>query len=67
VVVGVRVVANEVEAELACSVLRDDGIKCFARPTDLAAGRADGLTTAGPYEIVVDESDAERARALLPR
>ena len=62
----VKVVSNEIEAELACSVLRDAGIKCFSRPTDLAAGRGDGFVTSGPYEVWVDESEIEQARELLP-
>ena len=61
-----KVVANEIEAELACSLLRDEGIKCFSRPTDLAAGRGDGFVTSGPYEVWVDESEVEKARELLP-
>jgi len=64
--VRAHVVANEIEAELACSVLRDAGIKCFAKPTDLAAGRGDGFVTSGPYEVWVDETDVEQARSLLP-
>jgi hypothetical protein len=64
--VRARVVANEIEAQLACSLLRDEGIECFARPTDLAAGRGDGVVVGGPYEVWVDESELARARELLP-
>jgi hypothetical protein len=64
--VRARVVANEIEAELACSLLRDEGIKCFAKASDLAAGRGDGMVVGGPYEVWVDEADAARARELLP-
>ena len=60
------VVANEIEAELACSLLRGDGIECYAKPTDLAAGRGDGFVVTGPFEIWVDESDVARAHELLP-
>ena len=64
--VRARVVANEIEAQLACSLLRDEGIECFARPTDLAAGRGDGFVVGGPFEVLVGEADLERARELLP-
>jgi hypothetical protein len=64
--VRARVVANEIEAELACSVLRDAGIKCFSKPTDIAAGRGDGFVVGGPFEVWVDESELARARELLP-
>jgi hypothetical protein len=64
--VRARVVANEIEAELACSVLRDAGIKCFSKATDMAAGRGDGFVVGGPFEVWVDESELARARELLP-
>jgi hypothetical protein len=35
--VVVAVVANEVEAEIACGLLRTEGIRCFHRLTDIAA------------------------------
>jgi hypothetical protein len=56
----VTVVPNEAEAELACSVLRAEGIECAARTTD-------GGTEywGGWQEVVVRPEDAERARALL--
>jgi hypothetical protein len=56
----VTVVPNEAEAELACSVLRAEGIECATRT-------ADGGTEywGGFHEIVVRPEDAERARALL--
>ena len=64
--VRARVVASEIEAELACSVLRDEGIRCFAKASDLAAGRGDGVVVGGPFEVWVDESDLAQARDLLP-
>jgi hypothetical protein len=61
-----KVVGNEIEAELACSLLRAEGIKCFHKRTDLAAGRGDAsLSVGGPFEIVVAETDLERAQELL--
>jgi hypothetical protein len=65
-IVRVTVVRNQPEAEIVCSLLRSEGIKCFHRPTDFAAGAFDGaLSSAGAREIVVDEADLERARELL--
>ena len=61
------VVRNEPEAEMLCSLLRSEGIKCFHRRTDFAAGAADaGPAIGGPREVWVDEADVERARELLP-
>jgi hypothetical protein len=61
-----KIVGNEIEAELACSLLRAEGIKCFHKRTDLAAGRADAsMSIGGPFEIVVAEPDLDRARELL--
>jgi len=67
-VARVAVVGNEIEAELACSYLRAEGIKCFSKRTDLAAGAGDGSSSlGGPFEIWVSEEDVERARELLPK
>jgi hypothetical protein len=64
--VRAAVVGNEVEGELACSLLRTEGIECFLRRTDLSAGRADaGSSIGGPFEILVGEDDLDRARELL--
>jgi hypothetical protein len=64
--VGVAIVANEPEAELAVSVLRNEGIDAMWRTTDVAAG---GLGPSGgamgPVEILVRAADEERARELL--
>ncbi len=64
--IGVTVVGNEPEAELACQMLRNEGLACFHRPTNYAAGVGDGLASGwAPREIVVRAADAERARELL--
>ena len=61
-------VGNEIEAEMACGMLRANGVECFFRRTDSAASLyAPGVATAGATEIVVNEEDLERARKLLPR
>jgi hypothetical protein len=64
------VVGDELEAEMLCGMLRANGIECFYRRTDPASAisvYAVGLSVAGPTEVVVNEDDLERARALLPR
>jgi putative signal transducing protein len=62
------VVGDELEAETLCGLLRVNGIECSYRRTDVAAGRADGSNSmSGPTLIVVNESDLEAARRLLPR
>ena len=64
--VSVSVVGSQPEAELACELLRTEGIRCYHRPTSFAAGAGDGLVSLGsPREIVVRVADAERARQLL--
>ena len=61
------VVANEVDAELLCGLLRSNGIACDFRSTDTAAGARDGAAgPVGPREIIVDEADLDAARELLP-
>jgi hypothetical protein len=59
-IVGVKVVENETEAELACGLLRSEGIECSYREPDLAADAFWAWR-----EIVVHERDLERARELL--
>lgn len=64
--VAITVVGSEPEAELACNLLRNEGIACYFRSTSFAAGVGDGLVSPGsPREIVVRANDAERARELL--
>ena len=61
------VVGNEMEADALCGLLRANGIECFHRPTDAAAGGAyGGPSASGPTEVVVNEGDLEAARKLLP-
>ena len=56
------VVATEQEAEVICGLLRSAGIACLTRQTNVGAGASDGLTVAGPYEVVVRAEDLEAAR-----
>jgi hypothetical protein len=63
--VVVEVVPTIVEATLLVSILRDNGIECFDRPTNFAAGAQDGFASGGPREIVVRAEEAETARETL--
>jgi len=63
--VGVRltIVANEGEAEVVCSILRSEGIRCGYRTTDVSA--ESGLNFGGWREVLVDAADESQARELL--
>ncbi len=63
--VPVRTVPNEVEAEMACGLLRSAGIDCGHRVTEETDSMLEGFASDGPREILVDESDLSAARALL--
>lgn len=63
--VTIRVVANELDAEVACGLLRSEGIKCMSAATDYGQGIGDTITTWVPQAILVAPEDAERARELL--
>jgi hypothetical protein len=64
--VRVTVVANEVEADLVCSFLRAEGIRCAHRVTNVGAGAWDGVPNmGGPREVLVAPADLSAARATL--
>ena len=60
------VVPGETEAEVACGLLRANGIECGYRDTDAIDSPIEGFIPSGPREILVHEADLETARALLP-
>jgi hypothetical protein len=60
-----EVVGSEPEALLVCSILRDAGIQCMQRVTNLGSGAMDGLTIGGPREIIVRKDELERARRVI--
>jgi putative signal transducing protein len=67
--VRLTIVADELEAEILCGLLRTNGIKCGYRRTDVAAGAGTyggGFAIAGPTEVLVGGQDLEVARELLP-
>jgi Putative prokaryotic signal transducing protein len=58
-------VRDEIEAEIVCSLLRENGIPCFYKRTDFSAGSFDrGPGMGGGREIWVNEEDVPRAREL---
>jgi hypothetical protein len=65
--VRVAIVDTEPEAELAVSMLRNEGIRAMWRTTDAAAaGLGAGTSSAmGPLAILVRAADADRAHELL--
>jgi len=65
--VTLTVVRDEMEAEILCGLLRENGIECSYRRGDMSGGGlGGGFALAGPTEVLVNESDLETARALLP-
>lgn len=64
------VVADEMEAEALCRMLRTNGIGATFRRTDASAGfgtYGGGFAMGGPTEVLVRKADLEAARKLLPR
>ena len=64
---GVRlmVVADSMQADVICGLLRTEGIACDHRHTDMGAGAGDAIGTAGPREILVPSEDLARAQELF--
>ncbi|WP_411277831.1 hypothetical protein [Gaiella sp.] len=64
--VRVTYVPNEVTADLVCSFLRAEGIKCAHRVTNVGAGSWDGVPNmGGAREIIVGAGDVDAALAIL--
>jgi hypothetical protein len=60
-------VLDEDEAQALLELLRSNGIECWCRRADLAAGAWTGWAcTGGPLEVVVAEKDLDAAQKLLP-
>jgi hypothetical protein len=65
---SLAVVSTDMEAEMLCGELRANGIECSYRKIGPGAnlGTYAMLGQAGPSEVLVDESQLEEARKLLP-
>jgi hypothetical protein len=62
------IVYDEIEAEMLCQVLREQGIECGHRRTDVSAGAWQVVpTVGGQREVFVDDADADAARKVLER
>ena len=62
----VTIVPNEVAADLVCSFLRAEGIRCGHRVTNVGAGSWDGVPNAGgPRAVLVDRADLDAAKEVL--
>jgi hypothetical protein len=65
---SLTVVQSGLDAEMLCGRLRLEGIHCYHRLTDVAAGAGGpemGGLLSGPTEVIVDAAKLERARELL--
>jgi hypothetical protein len=63
------VVANDVEAEFVCGLMRSNGMSCWYRKTNVGAAigaESGGFAVAGPTEVLVADSDLAAARKLVP-
>jgi hypothetical protein len=68
--VHLTVVPDEMQAEVVCGLLRQNGIACSYRKTDPAAAigtYGGGYAIAGPTEILVEKDELEAARKILAR
>jgi hypothetical protein len=63
--VRVTVVPGEAEAEALCGLLRSEGIECGHRQTPEEDSPFENIATDGMREILVHETDLERAREVL--
>jgi hypothetical protein len=62
--VAVATVADELEADVVCGLLRSAGLECGFRPTAAADSAFEGIG-GGRMEIVVHADDVEAAREIL--
>ena len=62
--VHLTAVGSQTEADILCSLLRENGIKCGDRATDVAIQGMGG--SGGWREILVSEDQLDAARELLP-
>ena len=61
----VTTVADEVEADVVCGLLRSAGIACGHRVTEATDSPLEGFASDGPREILVHETELEAARTVL--
>ena len=70
--VHLTVVDNDLEADLLCGMLRDNGISCTHESSNLGPGHsrtevAEAVRGRGSRtEVLVEEAQLEQAQSLLP-
>jgi hypothetical protein len=64
-IVRLTIVHDELEAELLCSRLREEGIECAHRQTDWSAAVGRGLPSGLPCEVVVQAADLAKAQRIV--
>jgi hypothetical protein len=65
--VTLTVVPNDLEAEMLCGELRANGIECSYDKTNPAAALGMyGVGQVGPTVVLVEETQLEEARKLVP-
>ncbi|MEI6092185.1 MAG: DUF2007 domain-containing protein [bacterium] len=57
--------STRAEAELVCSLLRDEGIACIIKSDDCGGMRPNLAFATGGSQIYVDEKDYSKATQLL--
>lgn len=58
-------VADEIEAEMVCDLLRSAGVECGHRVTEARDSPLHGVASDGPQEVIVHRADLDAARAVL--
>ena len=58
-------VPGEADAEALCGLLGSEGIECAHRQTDEEDSAFEGIAPDGIREILVHETDLERAREVI--
>jgi hypothetical protein len=64
-VVRLTTVHDDLEAEMLCARLREEGIQCAHRQTDWSAAVGRGLPSGLPSEILVRGEDLAKAQDVL--
>ena len=57
--------ADEIEADMVCDLLRSAGVECGHRLTEATDSPLHGLASDGPQEVLVHRNDLDAARAVL--
>jgi hypothetical protein len=63
--VVVATVANELDADVVCGLLRANGIECWTQDTEAIDDPNEDFIESGPHEVVVSAADADAAKQIL--